>query len=363
MTHELANAHRGDRSGSWAIFGATGVTGRLVLEEALRRGHRPTLIGRDRRKLQDLAAAYDLPVVQATLEDTSTIASALASGSVLLNVAGPFSRTCRPLVHAALAAGVAYVDLNGELDALQHLLDMDAEARRAGVTLVGGAGFGIAASDGLAAMVSQALGGPEWLRLSIAAASAYSSPAVGESTLAVLSGGGREIRRGELVRRNLARHRWAVARADGSKLAFASAPLADIAAARHATGVSDIVGGVPMAAAQAAVLSLMAPGLPALLKIPAFRDQILRSSGHSETVPSAAHTSRVWVEGGRGKLRITGHLERGEGYAMAAELAVLAVEAVCAGNSSIGAHTPATAFGADFIRGASGVRITFTSRN
>jgi hypothetical protein len=53
-----------------------------------------------------------------------------------------------------------------------------------------------------------------------------------------------------------------------------------------------------------------------------------------------------------------GRLEDGDGYLMAAELAVLAVEAICCGKPPIGAHTLATAFGPDFIRSASVVRIT-----
>lgn len=32
-----------DRAGSWTLYGPTGVTGRLILKEALARGHRPRL--------------------------------------------------------------------------------------------------------------------------------------------------------------------------------------------------------------------------------------------------------------------------------------------------------------------------------
>jgi saccharopine dehydrogenase (NAD+, L-lysine-forming) len=340
------------------IFGATGLTGQLVLDQAILRGHRPILMGRDPRRLQTLAAPHRLAIVPATLEDRAAITSALTGRRLLLNVAGPFSRTGLPLIRAALSAGVHYVDLNGELAALQQLLDLDGEARQAGVTLVGGAGFGVAASDGLAVMVSRRLGGAEWLRLGIAADSAFRSPAVGESTLAVLSGGGREIVDGKLVRRNLGRRRWRTTLPDGSRRAFASAPLADLAAARHATGAKHIVAGVPMPAARAFVLSVMAPLLPTLLKFPAVRNPMLAASGHAGVGAAQSRVSRVWVEGGRGARGVTGRLDGGEGYAMAAELAVLAVEALRAGKAPIGAHTPATAFGPDFIRGASGVRIT-----
>jgi short subunit dehydrogenase-like uncharacterized protein len=145
---------------------------------------------------------------------------------------------------------------------------------------------------------------------------------------------------------------------DGSKHGFASAPLADLAAARHATGAARVVAGVPMPAAQAMVLSGIAPLLPLLLQVPGVRKRILASSGHAAAATPREHISRVWVEGGRGARRAAGRLEGGEGYAMAADLAVLAVEAILSGKAPPGAHTPATAFGPDFIRGAGGVRVT-----
>ena len=354
MTIELANAHANDV----ALFGATGMTGRMVLDQAVKHGLRPLLIGRDLEKLQAAALPHGLPVAQAALEDQAKIVSALSGRRLLLNVAGPFATTGLPLIRAALSAGVHYADLNGELPALQQLLGMDDEAHQAGVTLVGGAGFGIAASDGLAAMVSQALGGAEWLRLAVAADSAFSSPAVGESTLAILAGGGREVVGGQMVHHKLGRIRWTVPLPDGSKIAIASAPLADLVAARHTTGAREIVAGVPMPAAQAIALSMIAPLLPVLLKIPFLRTQMLAASGHSGAAAVGEYTSRVWVEGGRGTRTATARLDAGEGYAIAAEIAVLAAEALCSGRAPIGAHTPATAFGADFIRRASGVRIT-----
>lgn len=366
MADELANAYPTLTAGQpWALFGATGVTGRLVLERALARGHRPRLIGRDRTRLAALASGHGLEVIEAQLDDRQLdgekgLIAALADQRLVLNVAGPFARTAAPLIAAALAAGVDYADCNGELPALEQLLAMDQAARAAGVALVGAAGFGVAASDGLALQVSQALGGADWLRVGVAADSAFSSPAVGESTLAILAGGGREIAGGALVSRRLARRRWRGAGAAAP--AFASAPLAELAAVRHVTGVRDCVAGVPMPAAQAIPLSLIAPLLPWLLRLPPVRRAMAGAGGHAGAAgPGHTHTSRVWVEGGRGAQRATGLLEGGEGYALAADIAVRAVEAMLAGPVARGAHTPASAFGAGFVGTADGVRISITA--
>ncbi len=42
-------------NGSWMLYGATGYTGTLIAEEAVRRGHRPILAGRNAEKLRSLA--------------------------------------------------------------------------------------------------------------------------------------------------------------------------------------------------------------------------------------------------------------------------------------------------------------------
>jgi len=76
---------------------------------------------------------------------------------------------------------------------------------------------------------------------------------------------------------------------------------------------------------------VIAPLLPSLRKIPTIRTQILGASGHAGATAGREHLSRVCVEGRRGSHRIMGRLEGGERYVMAAELAVLAVEAVCSG--------------------------------
>ena len=104
MPTELSNDHPPE----WALFGATGVTDALVLEEARKRGHRPMLIGRYLAKLNPLAAPHRLPVARATLEDGAALASVIGGRRLLLNVAGPASVTGLPLIRAALAAGWIY---------------------------------------------------------------------------------------------------------------------------------------------------------------------------------------------------------------------------------------------------------------
>ena len=47
---------------AWMIYGANGYTGRMIVAEAVRRGLRPVLAGRNAAELEALAKPHDLPV-------------------------------------------------------------------------------------------------------------------------------------------------------------------------------------------------------------------------------------------------------------------------------------------------------------
>lgn len=348
-----------NEGGDWALFGSTGVTGRMILTRALSRGYRPELIGRSSKALSALAAMHELRHRFVDLDDEADLRSTLSGARLVLNAAGPFYKTSAPLVRAAIATGCDYLDLSGEIADLRRLLACDDEARAAGVALVGGCGFGVAATDGLAALVSARLGGAERLRISVAVESAFSSPAVVESTLAVLAGGGLEVRNGGFVPAPIAGRRWR-ATTDDQKPGrhFAAAPLAELAAAFHATGVGDIVAGVPMPPVQARLLAVLSPILPRLLRFAPVRAALANTGGHSGLGAERQFRSTALVEGWRGDEEQHAQLIAGEGFDIAASIAVASIAWALARRVAPGAHTPATAFGPDFIRNVRGLEVT-----
>jgi len=329
----------------------------MILERALAQGHRPTLIGRDQSKLDMAGAPHGLKTIRADLNDSETLARVLEGHRLVLNAAGPFRLTAEPLSDAAMATGIDYIDVNGELLVLERLLNQHARALDRGVALVGGAGFGVAAADGLIAQVVGKLGCVDALRISVAADSAFNSDAVTESTLQVIAGGGYEIDGGRLVRRAMGRKRWHQSGDDQVGIAFASAPLAELAAALHIAPTARVMAGVPMASTQALVMSMISPLLPLLLSVPAIRRIMARAGGHSGKAAKAAYASRVWVDAQAANRRITAHMICGEGFATAADIAFGDVEAALVARPKPGAHTPATAFGPEFIAGIPGTVI------
>ena len=67
---------------TWMLYGATGYTGVLLAEEAVRRGHRPLLAGRSTEKLKPLAARLGLTEWSISISHTHehAIAFVVAAG-------------------------------------------------------------------------------------------------------------------------------------------------------------------------------------------------------------------------------------------------------------------------------------------
>ncbi|MEV8525113.1 NAD(P)H-binding protein [Streptomyces sp. NPDC052000] len=89
-----------------AVVGAYGHTGRFVVAELLRRGATPVLIGRDRAKLDGLRdLAPDARVCVASIEDPDSLDRAFHGAAAVVNCAGPFGATARPVADAGPARG------------------------------------------------------------------------------------------------------------------------------------------------------------------------------------------------------------------------------------------------------------------
>lgn len=123
-----------------AVHGASGFTGRLTVAEVRRRGFTPVLVGRDPDRLRKAAAeagAQGAEIRVAALDDPAVLADALRDCDVVINCAGPFTLLAEPVIRAAIAAGVHYVDTAGEQGHVKRALDgFGEEAERAGVTVV-----------------------------------------------------------------------------------------------------------------------------------------------------------------------------------------------------------------------------------
>ncbi|MGH6800098.1 MAG: saccharopine dehydrogenase family protein, partial [Methylocella sp.] len=141
----------------WMIYGANGYTGELIAREAKRQGKSPILAGRSAAKIVALASKLTFTSKAFRLERPSEIVEALRGVRLVLNCAGPFSKTADPLMRACIAAKAHYLDITGEIDVLEGAHRFDSEAKAAGVVLCPGAGFDVVPTDCIALMLKKAL--------------------------------------------------------------------------------------------------------------------------------------------------------------------------------------------------------------
>ena len=356
------NRHCGyaPRMASWMIYGAYGFTGRLLVDEAVRRGHRPVLGGRDATKLARLAAAHDLEWVAVSLDDTVTLARAVEPFDLVFHAAGPFVRTSAPMIRACLDGQTHYIDITGELGVFENTFSLGDEAEKRGVALMSGAGFDIVPSDCLARYVADRLPGAIHLRTALRTQAAFTSGTI-KSALAGFNDypGGSVVRRdGRLVARPLGRDRRTVRFSDGVTVTPAAFPWGDLVTAYHTTGIPNITTYLALpslpglsVASRAAAVALRLPGARALAE----RVATMAFSGPDEKIQQTGR-AYLWaqVEDANGRT-VEAWLETGEVYRFTALAGVRAVERVLA-ESPRGALTPAGAFGADFVLELEGVR-------
>src|SRR4051794_21777970 len=107
---------------TWMVYGANGYTGQLVAREAVARGERPILAGRN----PSVAALASSLGLEHRTFDLST--PDLSGVTAVAHCAGPFSATSRQMVDACIAAGVHYLDVTGEIDVFEAIHFRSAEA-------------------------------------------------------------------------------------------------------------------------------------------------------------------------------------------------------------------------------------------
>lgn len=335
------------------LYGATGYTGRLILEEALARGVRPILAGRNAASVAALAAPHGLESRSASLDDAAALDRALAGVRLVIHCAGPFGRMSPPMVEACVRNRVHYLDITGEIAVFERLAAMTARFAAAGITVIPGVGFDVVPSDCLAAHLKHRLPGATDLTLAFVGGTGLSH---GTATTMV-----ENIGEGGAVRRNgrIERVPAAFATRDvdfGDRVRHCmSIPWGDVSTAYHSTNIPNITVYTAVAPKTVRMLRLGRPLLPLLGTALAQRwlkARIdARAPGPSAERRAGAH-SRLWAEVRDGAGNVArARLVAPDGYSLTAMTAVAAAVRVLAGGVATGFLTPSAAFGRDFILG------------
>ena len=343
----------------WLIYGANGYTGALIAEEAVKRGHRPRLSGRNREAVTALAARLKTPAAPCDLHDPRALRAAIAGSRVVLHCAGPFTETSQVMVDACLAEGVHYLDITGEIDVFAACHARSAEAAGRGICLVPGVGFDVVPTDCVAALLKEALPDASSLVLAFEAGGGL-SVGTAKTSVAGLGKGGRVRRGGALVGVPPAFKTRTFIRGGKARTAM-TIPWGDVFTAYITTGIPDIevyMSASPASIASARRLKWVSP----LLRFGAVTRFLQRRIAASLKPPSPETRARtnayVWGEASARDGRTTRiEIETPNGYDLTVTAALGVVERLVgpAAGTPSGYFTPSQLMGARYVLGLPGV--------
>lgn len=336
---------------TWLLYGATGYTGRLIARRATALGLRPVLAGRSAAKLVPLAAELGLEHRVFGLGDAAAIRRGLEGVDAVAHCAGPFSRTAGPMAAACVATGTDYLDITGEIAVFEELHALGPDARKAGITLLPGAGFDVVPTDCVAALLAARL--PDATQLDLAfLIGGGASPGTARTAVEGGGDGGRIRVGGEIRTVPLGSRRVRAAFPSGART-VASIPWGDVSTAYYSTGIPDITTytAVPPGAAAASRLLRLAPVRGALSGAVS---RLVRGPGERKLDSSR---SEVW-----GRARdaagntVTATLVGPNPYILTADAVLRIVDRIS--GLPTGFQTPSMALGADFAGTLDGVTVT-----
>ncbi len=134
----------------FVIFGATGFTGKLVVEYALENYSNSeiswAIAGRNTEKLQDLKNKMNLPeeiqIFKVDGDDQDSIDKMINQTKCVLTTVGPYQLYGEKLIRSCIRSGTDYVDLCGEPGFMHKIInECSDEAKKSGSRVVFSCGF------------------------------------------------------------------------------------------------------------------------------------------------------------------------------------------------------------------------------
>ncbi len=233
------------------LLGATGYTGRLTATELALREIPVRLGGRSEERLSRVDAADGAERVVVDTTDRAALDRFMAGLDIVISTVGPFEILGRPVVDAAVAAGVHYIDSTGEPDFMTWAYETHSSALTA---VIPACGYDYVPSDCAAAVAASMLDGkPERIDIGYAAKGIKPTRGTARSALgAILAQGNPQIRRATV----------------GDRPAL-QVPLGDLLTTGRWAGDAVVTANLAVSKAAHAIVPVLGPATGPMLKVAA----------------------------------------------------------------------------------------------
>lgn len=345
----------------WMIYGVNGYTGFHCALEATNRGLHPIVAGRDQARVATVASELNLPYRVFNLSSSEQCARELREVHLVLNCAGPFSATARPLLESCRASETHYLDVTGEIAVFEYIHRLTDVWKQAGIVVLPGVGFDVVPTDCMAAMLKEALPGANFLRLAFKSRKGKLSPGTAKTMIEGFGQGCTVRRNGQLEQKAFGSISDVLPYPGGPAVSVVI-PWGDVSTAYYSTGIPNIE--VYTAVPRANVDDLKRVGTytrflkwrwaQRLAKKIVERTVIGPNELERDADASELYGDVTDPSGNRLSMTMT----TPNGYSLTFVSAITSVERILAGNVEPGAQTPSLAFGSDFILDLPGVQCT-----
>ncbi|KXN70133.1 Saccharopine dehydrogenase [Conidiobolus coronatus NRRL 28638] len=336
---------------AWMIYGANGYTGELIAREAVKRGLKPVLAGRNKQKNLELALELKLEAKVFDLADTDFAAQQIKGNSLVMHCAGPFSATSKPMIEACLKAQAHYLDITGEITVFEQTHSFHQQAINAGVVLCSGVGFDVIPTDCVAAALKAAL--PDATHLALGFDSETNlSPGTAKTNIEGMANGGKVRQDGKIITVPLAHQVRQIDFGNGEKSAM-TIPWGDVSTAFYTTGIPNIEVFIPASSAIVVGAKFMNCLRP-LMKLTSVQNLIKNYLGKTVQGPEEDVRDQlptfVWGEArnAKGEMK-TARVRTANTYSLTITGSLAVIDYLMNHQPEGGAYTPANLISAELV--------------
>ena len=337
---------------SFLIYGASGYTGKLIVELSIKKGLKPVLAGRTESKIKPLAEQFGLEYLIFGLDNIEEVVQNIAKFPLVLNCAGPFSRTAKAMVESCLKTKTHYLDITGEIEVFEMIKSFDSDAKLNGIILLPGVGFDVVPTDCMAKYLSLKL--PNATHLELAFTSVGGSISHGTVTTMIESLGNEGFSRENSVMVSKPTGYKGKMVDFGQLKQFAiTIPWGDISTAYTTTGIPNIETYAGASEAAYKLMKLQFLFNP-ILKTKLVKNLLQKYVDAKIIGPDENHfqngKSLIYgkISNAKGEF-VEARIETLEGYRLTAEASVLITQKVLELKGISGYKTPAGLFGHELI--------------